>query len=510
MSPLVLGNAASGNYSTQTYDAVNKRHIITVYNSVGSVVATYTMDAAGHLLINGQPLSAIPEIATILAQAQAAADAAATYANQSGDAAADANESSAAADQALVDANNASAQAAAAAALSQKYAQAPSSETLPSGGVSALVSANNSLLTAQESRYIHRDIAPMVGNETMAATALFRLREVVPVGSAQVVLTIPPNIFATADVKEAWAAYRLGSLTGSLKVVGATAGSGLQAPAIVGSGFAGGYRNQVQPGTGDPFFVDIAVPAVTDGRLVIVTQTAWTTSNPELSMGVTANQGLTLTARKGQTLTAKALVPDFNVYDAPLVAFTAKTVRVTVDPGVNGSVITVQWFALEGTTADAPVCTMSPLQPLQPWVEMTLTAVPARTRVLACAAMRGGETATAFSSWGSTIIPIASHNTSGLENTAVSDTNATKNMSLARASIATSVAGDLVVRANFTQAFDEPAMMLITYPPKTVAGSDAVILQLMGGRDTLSVPYGEMVLQFRRDGRTVIVSTPAS
>ena len=66
---------------------------------------------------------------------------------------------------------------------------------------------------------------------------------------------------------------------------------------------------------------------------------------------------------------------------------------------------------------------------------------------------------------------------------------------------------DFTVRADFTAATDEAALLLLAFGPKTVTGAGDVTLELEGGRDTLTVDHGEMILKFLPDGKTVQVST---
>ena len=119
------------------------------------------------------------------------------------------------------------------------------------------------------------------------------------------------------------------------------------------------------------------------------------------------------------------------------------------------------------------------------------------------------RSSSAFTSFGTNITKISSGNTAGMPDAAVSDANNSKNQNWGLGQGVPSVTGDFTVRADFTAAYDEPSMILVAYAPKTVVGGGDVVLELQGGRDTLTEDYGEMMLKFLPDGKTVQVLTTA-
>ena len=260
------------------------------------------------------------------------------------------------------------------------------------------------------------------------------------------------------------------------------------------------------PGTGTPFNSTISVPAVTAGTLVLAIAGCW--NNPSaISLTATADSGVTLTAKRAQVANpSPALAPSWSVWTAPLTAFAADDVVVTIDPSTNGQVIDVEWFVLEDTVGDPTIVAVTTASAAS-FAEATLTSLTAKSRVLAVAAQRAIASASVFSGFSANITLINGGSTAGLSSSSVSDTNTFKNMQLARGSGVPAAAGNFTVRADFTAATDEAALILVAFGPKTVTGAGDVVLELEGGRDTLTVDHGEMILKFLPDGKTVQVST---
>lgn len=390
--------------------------------------------------------------------------------------------------------------------LARDYAVGPPGTVLPTGGDSAAVSAGKAASTAEETRFIPIHPTPMTANATFAAGDLFQERDCTAAGL--VTLTIPAGIFASADQKKAWALLRLRTATGSLKVQGST-GSDLQAPPIKKTGFFG-FRNPTIPGTGATIVGTAgAIPAITAGRLLLIVDGLWNVSSGN-TLTVSSDSGLTWTARRAQPDPATPnMVPSWSVFDAPLTAFAGGDVVITLDPGLNGQFVGCYWIALEGTVAGAPSIAIPSSFSVASFCEATLAGLAASSRVLAVAAQRGGNTSSAFTSFGTNITKISSGNTAGMPEYAVSDANNSKNQNWGLGQGVPSVTGDFTVRADFTAAYDEPSMILVAYAPKTVVGGGDVVLELQGGRDTLTEDYGEMMLKFLPDGKTVQVLTTA-
>jgi hypothetical protein len=63
MSPLVLGNSATGLYCSQTYNQVSKKWTLQVVDTVTGHTSSMTMDALGNIQINGTDLGSLPSIA---------------------------------------------------------------------------------------------------------------------------------------------------------------------------------------------------------------------------------------------------------------------------------------------------------------------------------------------------------------------------------------------------------------------------------------------------------------
>ena len=399
-------------------------------------------------------------------------------------------------DNALASGNNAN--------IARDYAQAPRGTPLPTGGDSCEVIRGDCRGIAQETRYLDWDDAPITGNFTFAAGRLFKEQDVTAAGL--VTMTMPAGIHSSVDKKKAWSVFRLRTTTGSLKIQAAAGGDDLQPPPILASGrFA--YRNvETMPGTGAPFNSTISVPAVTAGTLVLAIAGCW--NNPSaISLTATADSGVTLTAKRAQVANPSPVIaPSWSVWTAPLTAFAADDVVITIDPSTNGQVIDVEWFVLEDTVGDPTIVAVTTASAAS-FAEATLTSLAAKSRVLAVAAQRAIASASVFSAFGVNITLINAGSTAGLPSTSVSDTNTFKNMQLARGTGVPATTADFTVRADFTAATDEAALLLLAFGPKTVTGAGDVTLELEGGRDTLTVDHGEMILKFLPDGKTVQVST---
>lgn len=388
--------------------------------------------------------------------------------------------------------------------LARDYAVGPPGTVLPTGGDSAAVSAGKAADVAEETRYIPIHPTPLTGSATFAAGDLFQERDYT--GSGAGVLTIPAGIHASADAKKAWAIIRLRTATGSLQVVGSS-GSDLQAPPVKRSGFFG-YRNATIPGTGATIVGTAgAIPAITAGRLLLIVDGLWNVSTGN-TMAVSSDSGLTWTQRRAQPdPAAPTLVPSWSVFDAPLTSFAGGDVVITLDPGLNGQFVGAYWVALEDVPAGAPSIAVPSSFSVASFCQATLAGLAASSRVIAVAAQRGGNTSSAFSAFSTNITRITSGNTAGLADVAVSDANNTKNQNWGLGQGVPNTTADFTVRADFTAAYDEPTMILVAYGPKTVVGGGDVVLELQGGRDTLTEDYGEMMLKFLPDGRTVQVLT---
>jgi hypothetical protein len=499
--PLILGDQAAGLFTAINYDPAAKKTTIQVTAPAGTSIFTFSYD--GHIAINGVPLDQSEAIAAQVAAAEAAAQNALIYSNSAATSADAAETASNSASDAANDAfNNAT--------LSGQYASAPPETVLPGGGKSSAASAQDAQTVAATSRQLQLS-DPVTASETVASGFLYTERQVVPVASEQIVITVPPSLYSSSSKRAGWASYKLAKETGSIRVVAAGGGTDKQVPTRKGASFA--HYRMNNPGTTKrhTLVVPTVIPAITLGEIVFIFYGSHQGPAVEPTINLTNNGGLTPAVIRALPAFASAVAyPDFAVYRAPLSAYAGGGVDFSFDEGPYVHYQHCDWWALEGTTGVAPIVAVSAQNGNnRATCSVTLPGLVASSLVLASAAQIAPASAgSAFSNWSASIQPQQSGNTNGIPDVLVSDNSIYANALWASGYGVTTAAGDLGINANWTVAGGKTAMCALAYPPKDVIGAGAVSLKLEGGRDTLTVPWGVMELWFQPDGTTVHVRTP--
>jgi len=399
----------------------------------------------------------------------------------------------------------AQANSATSAQLSADWAAAPATQDLPGGKKSSEVSAARAEQAAATSRYLPNYPTVLTAGFTYAADRLFK--RILMNAASNVDITIPPNIYNSANVDEAWGLIRkIGA--GNIRVVAAAGGSDLQIPTLVKAGLAG-LRVETAAAVNSSVTVSLsAIPAVVDGKIVVVIE-----GHPSDSAAKTASCSATIGGaftERSPPLFDQIREAQYCVYDADLDAYAGGNATVT---GVFGTMVDymgVHVWIIDGhggpmTTPVKDVNTNTGTTKT-----ITLPSIPATSLVLGFGGMRGPVGAVGVASFGA-----------GQSNTGIGDysvwpspnvgaTAAFKNGCWGASAGFPSVTGDFNWTINFTTNLNRPAAVAFSYPPKTVIGAGTVDLKLMGGRDTLNVLYGDLELWFAPDGKTVYVKTPSA
>jgi hypothetical protein len=496
LSPLVLGDVAAGRYSVLNHDALTNRLIVQVVGAAGS--ATYSFDNTGLILINNVPLDQSGNLQDLVNQAQAAAQAAATSASAAETFADQADASSdAAADNAQTSSQNAQ--------LSYDYASAPANQTLPGGGVSSAVSAARAENNASISRLLNLS-DPVTADETFQAGFLFTERQV-PGGTR--IITIPPNIYNSANKQAAWASYKLAAETGSVKVQAAAGGSGKEGVRIR-SNFRNAFRiANPGPSIRHPLEVFVTTPDILDGELLMIFHAVHQGAAVTPNINLSNDAGLVFSTLRALPSPATGVgYPDFAVVRAPLVAFAADSFIVTIDEGPYSHLQACDWWVIEGVDGSVPLVTVSPGTANRSKVTTTFANLETGTVVLNAASQITAANNGQFSAFSGNTVTSFKGNTAGNIDGATSDNSVTQNELYGTGYGVVTADGPWVTDGNFSTATAKAAMCSVAYPPKDVPGAGAVQLRLEGGRDTLTVPFGVMELWFQPDGLTVDVRTP--
>lgn len=504
LSPLVLGDEGTGIYCVQTFNAGTNRWQLQVFGP-SAASATLTMDHLGNILVNGTALGSLPSMAAAVTAAQAAATAAiaakvaaegaATNANTSATAAA-ASETNAATYRDT--ANEALAAAQAAATLSQQYATADATVSLPGGGVSSRVSAELAAALAISSRDMPVN-ASQSGNKTFDATWLYGITPFT--GTALQTVTVNANTYRNAAAKRGYALLQNTGAGGSIKVVGAAAALDLQPATIVAQGTIVKRRKGVTPP--QTFLVDMAMPAITNGKVFINVWAGFDAAAQPLTFSATLNSGLTFNA----ALTAfpstapTAYEPNLGQYEAPIVGAGARTVRATIVISANIDWAVIDWWAVEGTNGGAavPFSALAATPPANS-VSKSTTSLGNQTLVLVSAVQRGAVGGAVFSNFsgGPTLRQTA--NGSGIDDATVPDSNGGRNVTFARGDMLLSAAGVVTPAANWANSINQPGIALIAIPPVSSIGAGAVVMHYENGQDTVTQANGIIELSFDPNG----------
>lgn len=507
LQPLVLGDNTSGLYCTQTYDSGAKRWTLHVID--GAKISTMTLDADGGLLINGITLGNLPSIAAAVAAATAAASnaaasavAAQNFATNAQEFAADANISAASAETSDTNAQASATAADASALLSSQYANAPTTVSLPGGGVSSKVSADRAASYAVSTRDLPL-LTAVSGDKTYLAAWLYARQPFTGAGLQTV--TVPANIFQSPDPKTAFGLLQNRSATGSIKVIGSSAVTNLQ-PATIKAQIGYRYRS---PGTSAwpaTVFIDIPCPAITNGAIYLNLAVGYRSVGSSPVFTVTADKGLTpagIQLLPSPPPYANDSVPA--VYKIPLVAKPAQTVRVTFALGNLGYWLDCHAWVIEGGGPTPAVYPAIAVANGARNVSVTTPLLSAQTLILGSAQQRGPIGTCVFSSFAG-LAGQGGGDTQGLPDTTVLDTSANQNFASARGNaLVGAAAATATVQANFTNASARPAVNLITIPAVVVPGAGGVTMHYENGVDTCVQAYGEIELTFDPDGNNVYV-----
>jgi len=507
--PLILGDQAAQNYTVITWDAVAHRvQIQSVYKPPGAAPlqqATLTLSSTGQLLLNGGSIADIPEIQQAVTAAQQAASQAASSQSAAAGSATQATNSA----NSAATASNA---AAGSATLSQQFALAPEGTSLPGGGDSAVISAQKAAGIAQESRDLDT-AGPLTGDETFASGFLFTERQVQPVGGAEVVVTIPPGIFTSAEKKARWGAYKLRSATGSVKFVPQAGGTNLVTPTLVARGRSVFRVENTSTTARRLLDVPIVIPpvGVVDGEVLLVFNAMHFGPSFPSTVTFDLTGGLTWdTISPYEAFPPASSRPQFFLARAMLGARAGQTINIRMDEGVNTDFLAADYFILDKTEGALPFFAFDPRQAtlVRSTATATIPGLPAQSLVMGMAGSGAAPVNSTFVSFTTNVTRDAFGNTAGLPDVLASDTSNNRNQAYGIFSGVSTVTADFTVTGNFSSAALKTNIALIGYQPKAVIGGGAVVLNLEGGRDVLSVPYGVAELWFQNDGVTVDVRTP--
>jgi hypothetical protein len=396
-------------------------------------------------------------------------------------------------------ASNAAASATASAVLAEKWAVEEGTSTLPNGEKSAKESARLAGLRAQESRLVKRR-APISASELMSSSALYRITPVR--AAAPVVVTVPAQVFSSANDEEAWAIYRMEQAGGTVQFLGQTGGTGADLQSGTIKAQAKYFRKVAAVDAGQKTLTGrITIPAVTAGKLYIMALVSHGVLTALTNL-CTITGGLVATAIR--TLASQSAINSHSalIWEAPLTAFAGSDIDVTISSGPNLVSIGLFMWAVDGqgTTATRQNSTKVTSGAN---VSTTLTAVDKASLILAAAVKRGNESDIDFSSFSSNL---------GLQSeggTAASgDANQTdplKNFVYGVGVGNANVTADFVATAAWNVSSNPACIAIIVVPPKTVTGAGNTVMKYKGGVDTLNTLYGKAVLWFDPNGKDVVV-----
>lgn len=503
LSPLVLGDTATGAFSVLSFDPAQKRLVIQVVND--SELAIYTFDAAGNVLYNEGNLIGQDQLDQAVADAQAAAAASALSAQQAGNSAAEAN-------NAIETAAEAADDASASATLSQQYASAPETIELPGGGVSSAVSASR----ANEIARISRELTigdNVSASETYQVGFLYTERPVIV--TTPVVITIPPGIFTSSNKRKAWSTYRLKAASGSVKVEASGGTSTVIVPSVVA--FNRGIYREPSSTNSFPRLVSTTVnlAAGLNSPKLVVMYTAIHGGSPPATVNTQAVPSIPgISSGWGSVFPYPAHptfgnVPEFGVFSLDMAGRTAGNYTITISGGDNIRCHIVGAFIINNA---GPITRAigTPINATQTSYGTTLAGVPAQSRVLGLSVQRGISSEITFTGFGTaltTIAGVGSGNTTDQDDQTVSDTDRSKNLIYGFGQGSPSASGSFSAAGNFSAAVGVGGAALVSIDPITGSGG-GVVLELEDGRDTLTTPNGVMELWFLNDGLTVQVRTP--
>jgi hypothetical protein len=396
-------------------------------------------------------------------------------------------------------ASNAGASATTNALLAEKWAIEEGTSTLPNGEKSAKENARLAGLRAQESRLVKRR-AFISASELMGSSAFYRITPVR--ASAPVVITIPAQIFFSANEEEAWAIYRMEQAGGTVQFLGQTGATGadLQSGSIKAQ--AKYFRRVADVGVGQRTLVGrITVPAMTAGKLYVMALVSHSALTALTNL-CTMTAGLTATAIR--TLANQSAVNSHSalIWEAPLTAFAAGDIDVTISSGPNLVSIGLFMWAVDGQ-GSAATKQNSAKAASGANISTTLTAVDKASLVLVAAVKRGNESDINFSSLSSNLGLQSSGGTA-----AAGDANQTdplKNFVYGVGSGNANLTADFIATAAWNISSNPVCIAAIAIPPKTVTGAGNATLHYKGGIDTLSTLYGKAVLWFDPNGKDVVV-----
>jgi hypothetical protein len=519
--PLVLGNQTGGLYCVQTYDATAKAWKLVVVD--GSVVptrqSTFLCDAQGNFKINGTDIGSIPSIVAQVNAAAAAATAAQVSATAAQTAATSASAAKIDAEDALADcilnASQASSSAttaidrsndaSASAQLAHDWAEALEDVTLPSGGKSAMIWASLAAQVADESRDL--DISdPVIASEILQAGFFGTEREVTV--TTPITITLPRGLYTSGEKRTRWASYKLRAASGTVNVVGETS-STIVTPSL---SFSNRNAFRVENTFSNSTFTtqkDFAFPAVTAGVCLLVVCSFHDSTASVPAVTIVNDASLVFT----QVGTVVALAPGqsapvFHVWQAPMTAFTAKTVHIEVNAGNGLHYMAVEYAVLSGWTSANGVIRRA-LSPNPNTAAnnaiATLTGVAKGSQMIGVAYQATAATNSLFASFSSQITKIRQNTSVGITDVDVLDSNVLKNASSAFGAAGNPSLGDVALQANFTGS-GKVGCCLIEIPG-TVTSAVAVVVNCEGGRTNLTVPYGTMEIWARPDGNTYDVKT---
>jgi hypothetical protein len=491
--PLIIGDTTTGNYTSFDFDPLAQ--VLTIQVVTVSSTATYTLDAFGTILIDGQDLiDTAPLDAAVLA-AQTAAAAAAASAVTANTAATNAGDAVGAAIEA---ANN----AANSAQLSADYATAPETVSLPNGGVSSLVSSQRANQVALVARDL--DIGGVVTASEFYDPSFCDTERQVTATTA-ITITVPPNIYVNTDAKKRWGTYRLLGAGGSVKVVGQTGLPTVRAPTLLSTPPA--FRQRWQS-SGNVYPTDvggtIAIPAVTNGLLVLIysCQTNTTVNTLQAVPFATGISGSWSTIRALDAASNGTIIPHWACFSIPLVAFAAANIPIGVHGGAGMHSQFLQAFIVEGHGSAGQAAALQSNAAANNF-SATLSSVPAQSLMLAVGLQIATTATSGFSSFDAGLAAVAFGNTNGVAETTAGNGDVTKNYQYGVGSGVLAAAAAYTAKANFTSAVGKGGIILISFNPVSTGGPSSVTVRKQGTRDTLTELGAVAELWFNPDGYTV-------
>lgn len=541
--PLVIGHPEAGEFGMFTFNNVTRRVEITCASDSQNALSQIVFGADGSFSINGFLLPSFEGVDAAVALAQAAATSAAAsatvagnHANTAANALTSINAAVAAwnvsadakmdqlddtveeVDQLVVDATAALAnsqtlidtveeltgEVATALDEAKLRANAPDEFTFEDGSKSAGSYARAAARSATLSRIaVVRSLVTADFPEVFAPGNLFKRTRCIV--SSPVVMQFPANIW-NDPAGEAWATFRLEKTgTGSVTFEAVGGGTTPASPSVLAHGrirqrSTGASSTMVASGT-------VAVPNVTNGKLVVIGMVGFNTAT-DVTGSIALSDGLTATLRRSLPgAITDIYTPNFMIWDAPLVGFSASDVDVSLTFGPNANFIVGAIFVVEAVGAAAPI--------VGPYgvsagnassIQATLPGAALGGLVLSMAGMRGGNTSGAgHSSFSANTTKLASGTTYGLP--VGGDAQDFRNCVYGYGSGVVNTAGNFAVSAGFANAFAKCSIISIHYPP-TAATIDGVNLIARGGRLTMSENGAEATAWFVNDNRTIYLDIP--